>query len=83
MSGLITSPPVISKFLSKTVRDLYLNLESDQFIDFLAREERSYTPQLFNSAIETMTNVMQKHHLITPEKLTKWRSLAEKVKIRT
>merc|ERR1711937_87290 len=59
--------------------DLYLNLESDQFIDFLAREERSYTPQLFNSAIETMTNVMQKHHLITPEKLTKWRSLAEKV----
>ena len=59
----------------KLLTDLYLHLQCDQFIDFLAREERSYTPSLFTSAIETMTRT----GIITESGIFQWKELAEKV----
>lgn len=56
--------------------DLYLHLQCDQFIDFLAREERSYSPELFTTAIETMTRT----RVITEDGVRQWKELAEKVK---
>ncbi|CAG5104449.1 Oidioi.mRNA.OKI2018_I69.chr1.g1259.t1.cds [Oikopleura dioica] len=35
--------------------ELYLNLQSASFIDFVAKEERSYSPELFTEAVQTMT----------------------------
>ena len=59
----------------KLLTDLYLHLQCDQFIDFLAREERSYTPQLFTTAIDTMTRT----GIITENGIHQWQELAQKV----
>lgn len=59
----------------KSLADLYLNLQCDEFIEFLAKEERSYSPALFNSAVETMIRVK----VIDDEGAQQWRSMSARV----
>jgi len=67
------------KKLLKLLTDLYLHLQCDQFIDFLAKEERSYTPALFTTAIDTMTRT---NVICSEDGKRQWTELAEKVEER-
>ena len=58
----------------KSLTDLYLHLQCDEFIDYLAKEERSYSPALFKTALETMERV----RVIDDEGAKKWREMSEK-----
>ena len=60
----------------KLLTDLYLNLQCTEFIDFLAKEERSYNPALFDTAIKTMT----KTGIISEDGIHQWKMLAQKVR---
>ncbi|KAH8677580.1 ubiquitin elongating factor core-domain-containing protein [Xylariales sp. PMI_506] len=57
--------------------DIYLNLESKQpFIEAIAADGRSYKPQNFDEASE----ILSKRGLKTPEELSAWSRLKQKVK---
>ena len=64
--------------------ELYLNLQSASFIDFVAKEERSYSPELFTEAVQTMTKVMNitPSSQFTPERIAEWEEFAKKVALR-
>ena len=64
--------------------ELYLNLQSETFIDFVAKEERSYSPELFNEAVLTMKKVMNitPTSQFTPERIAEWEEFAKKVALR-
>ncbi|CBY43786.1 unnamed protein product [Oikopleura dioica] len=64
--------------------ELYLNLQSEAFIDFVAKEERSYSPELFNEAVLTMKKVMNitPTSQFTPERIEEWEAFAKKVALR-
>ena len=52
----------------RSLVDLYLHLQCDEFIDYLAKEERSYTPQLFKDWVEIilkgpLVNFFPKAHI--------------------
>ena len=63
---------------------MYLNLQSEAFIDFVAKEERSYSPELFNEAVLTMKKVMNitPTSQFTPERIEEWEAFAKKVALR-
>ena len=64
------------KKLLQLLTDLYLHLMCDEFIEFLAKEERSYTPDLFTTAIATMSKIPQN---FTQDTLNQWTNLSQKV----
>ena len=61
--------------LLKSLADLYLHLQCPEFIDFLAREERSYSPALFKTALDTMEKV----GVIDEEGSRQWKAMSAKV----
>ena len=61
--------------LLKSLADLYLHLQCPEFIDFLAREERSYSPDLFKTALDTMEKV----GVIDEEGSRQWKAMSAKV----
>jgi ubiquitin conjugation factor E4 B len=80
-TNLVVDHPEKYKFSPKTLLsefiDIYLNLGvSQNFIEAVARDGRSYKPEVFDRA----SHIMTKHSLKSPEEVAAWEALKNRFK---